>query len=238
MLRGEARLTALADATEKTVEEVVFEGALIRRLLLKRGAKYYRNAIDAWLAERVMTRAEPALAGGLAAVRRRLEPEADGTGGREWVDLCGLLLARDRLLALEEDIEAGRVADLEALARRLAALHAGYAADEWNWVAAVWAERFGQTLHALEGAALAEVATLLLQTRGKDLRMILNDAGKEFSVTSRLGFGADGALGDQAADFEAVRGTFETNGFVLDMQQELAALEERVDAFRNRAQAL
>ena len=217
---------------------MLFEGALIRRLLLKRGAKYYRNAVDAWLAERVMARTEPVLDDGLDAVRRRLEPEPDGTAERDWVDLCGLLLARDRLDTLETDIEAGRIDALDDLARRLKAIHDGYPADEWNWVVAVWQERFGQTLHTMDGEALAEVAARFLKTRGKDLRMILNDAGKEFDVTSRLGFGADGTAEDRDADFDAVRGTFDTNAFVLSMQEKVAALTERVEAFRNRALAL
>ena len=68
----EARLSTLAAETDRAVEEVAFEGAFIRRLLLKTGAKYYRNAIDAWLAERVLERVEPALAEGSAAVRQRL----------------------------------------------------------------------------------------------------------------------------------------------------------------------
>ena len=238
MLRGQARLSALAAETDRSVEEVLFEGAVIRRLLLKRGAKYYRNAVDAWLAERVMARTEPVLDDGLDAVRRRLEPEPHGTAEREWVDLCGMLLARDRLATLEADIEAGRIADLDALAHRLATIHAGYPADEWNWVAAVWQERFGQALHTMDGETLAEVAALFLKTRGKDLRMILNDANKEFDVTSRLGFGADGTAEDRDADFDAVRGVFETNAFVLSMEEKITALGERVEAFRTRALTL
>ena len=194
--------------------------------------------INAWLAERVMERIDPVLDDRLEAVRRRLTPEDSTVEAQQWVDLCGLLLARDRLATLEADIEAGRVADLEALAHRLAALHAAYPRDEWNYVAAVWQQRFGQTLHEMDGEALAEVAALLLTTRGKDLRMILNDAGKEFSVTSRLGFGADGLAEDRDADFDAVRGVFETNAFVLDMQEKLTRLEHRVEAFKTRALAL
>ena len=82
------------------------------------------------------------------------------------------------------------------------------------------------------------MAALLLTTRGKDLRMILIDADKEFSLTSRLGFGADGLEGDRDADFDAVRGLFETNPFVLDMQEKLTALEQQVEVFKTRALAL
>ncbi len=237
MLRGEARLTKLAAETDRSVEEVAFEGALIRRLLLKRGAKYYRNAVNAWLAEQIMDRIDPVLDDGLDAARQRLKPDAAAAGAQEWVDLCGLLVARDRLASLVDDVEAGSIGDLEALADRLAALHAAYPRDEWNYVVAVWQERFGQALHEMDGEALAGVADLLLTTRGKDLRMILNDAGKEFAVTSRLGFGADGSPEDCDADFDAVRGTFETNSFVLDMQQKLAALEQRVEVFKTRVLA-
>ena len=82
------------------------------------------------------------------------------------------------------------------------------------------------------GEALAEVATLLLKTRGKDLRMILNDAGKEFDVMSRLGFGADGTTEDRDADFEAVRGTFDTNKFVKQMKQAVEDLNTRIEKLK------
>jgi hypothetical protein len=44
--------------------------------------------------------------------------------------------------------------------------------------------------------------------------MLYEDAKKEFSLSSQIGFGVDGNKRDQASDFEQVRGLFEKNAFV------------------------
>jgi hypothetical protein len=44
--------------------------------------------------------------------------------------------------------------------------------------------------------------------------MVYNDARKEFDLNSQTGFGADGDRKTAEADFEEVRGSFESNSFV------------------------
>jgi hypothetical protein len=238
MMRGEALLGKLAAETPRTVEDVSINGALCKRLLLKTGAKFYRTAIDAYLAEKLVARAEPQLAGGLAAVRQRLAAEAGASGTGEWLDISGLLVARERFEKLAAEVESGAVGTLEALQAKLAECHAAYERDEWNWVAAAWAARFGKPPAELGGAELAEAAARLAENRGKFLRMVLADAEKEFSDIARIGFGADGPPEAAAVDFEAVRGSFEKNKFVKEMKAELAALEKRCGEFKAKAEGL
>ncbi|MFA5434394.1 MAG: DUF4954 domain-containing protein, partial [Candidatus Paceibacterota bacterium] len=45
--------------------------------------------------------------------------------------------------------------------------------------------------------------------------MIYCDAKKEFSLSFKTGFGADGNIQDRAMDFEYVRGAFDKNPFVI-----------------------
>jgi len=238
MMRGEALLAKLAAETDRSVEDVAINGALCKRLLLKTGAKFYRSAIDAYLADKLVARAEPELRNGLAAVRRRLAPEGGGTGRGEWLDLSGLLVAAERFEKLAADLEGGAVRDLAALHGRLADCHAAYERDEWNWVAAAWEARFGQKPAELDGAALAAAADRLADNRGKFIRLVLADAEKEFSELAQTGFGADGPPEAKAADFQAVRGTFEKNKFVREMQAELAALGKRAAEFKAQAATL
>jgi hypothetical protein len=49
---------------------------------------------------------------------------------------------------------------------------------------------------------------------------------------TQVGFGQDGAPGDVAADFQAVRGTFETNKFVKQMKQAIADLGSRIEKLK------
>ena len=45
-------------------------------------------------------------------------------------------------------------------------------------------------------------------------KMVYNDARKEFDLNSQTGFGVDGDRQQAEADFEEVRGSFESNSFV------------------------
>ena len=51
--------------------------------------------------------------------------------------------------------------------------------------------------------------------------LILRDAKKEFNAVSKTGFGLDGDETDKQLDFESVRGTYEENSFVKDINTQL-----------------
>ena len=47
--------------------------------------------------------------------------------------------------------------------------------------------------------------------------MIYDDAKKEFDLNSKTGFGVDGDEQQKHLDFESVRGSFESNPFVMEV---------------------
>jgi len=47
--------------------------------------------------------------------------------------------------------------------------------------------------------------------------MLYDDAHKEFTLNSKVGFGVDGSEKDRNFDFEQVRGEFEKNDFVQEV---------------------
>ena len=87
----------------------------------------------------------------------------------------------------------------------------------------------------LDGATsedLVQVADQFDKTRTKYLKMVLHDAGKEFGAAVQTGFGQDGAGEDVAADFASVRGDYETNKFVRQLDGEITALADRLERFK------
>jgi hypothetical protein len=57
------------------------------------------------------------------------------------------------------------------------------------------------------------------------------DAEKEFAELSQCGFGLDGVEKDATNDFKNVRGTYEDNAFVKDMNATIADLKTRIEGF-------
>lgn len=224
MAKAEAALQQLSDAVPREVEQVRYKGVLIKRLLLRTGVKGYRNAVDLFLSQRILARAEAVLAQGQAAVRQALAAPAEGLYSEDWADLAGLLISGERLRRLEEEIEAGRIADAEAFQAAFQTAWAAYPDDEWAWVRHTWAARTGKSVDDLTMAELKEMATARNKAEATGIKKILADAEKEFDEIASTGFGADGHAEDRAADFAAVRGSFAGNSFVKKMK---AQLEQR-----------
>ena len=196
------------------------------------GAKFYRTGIEMTLYGALFERAERAAAGGIDAIRKALAPEPGAVAGERWADISGLLVARERLDAVEVAVESGEVDSMDALLSRLGEAHAAYAADAWASYARAYKARCGTAPEALDARALAAAADGYLAARGKFIRMVLADAEKEYGELSRIGFGLDGDEAAREADFAAVRGTFEKDKFVHSMRTELEDLTRRVASFK------
>lgn len=68
--------------------------------------------------------------------------------------------------------------------------------------------------------------------------MILKDAEKEFDQLSRISFGPDGDETDQLADFESIRGKYETNNFIVGVRNETKEIEYKYEKLKTRIAGL
>jgi len=159
--------------------------------------------------------------------------QPEGTFSEDWVDIGGQLMPSTRLESLVKDIEVGEL-DLAAFYHRLDDIQSSYAEDEWAWVKWAYQQLAGVDLSIAEPAQLHEVADTLLACRQEFLEAVLADAVKEFDRHSAIGFGTDGPDTALDADFQAVRGNYDSNKFVKQMQAEISQLGQRVAQFKER----
>lgn len=226
MIKASEHLKHLQDTTDRAVEEVSIGGALTKRLILRTSQKYYRTGVQMYLLEKVVSRIESALddpPAGAPAVT------SDAVYSEDWVDIAGQLMPRKRLIDLEDALENGSVATLEAFDAAITKILKHYVGDEWLWVQNAYQRVFGAAPAELTADAACEAARMLLKVKSKFLNLVTADAQKEFSESSRLGFGQDGCLDDVEKDFTQVRGLYEENQFVLDMKQSVEQLQQRIE---------
>ena len=232
MLAGSARMKQLQESTDRSVDKVYIGGAEVKRVLLRTGQKFYRSAIESYLLEKVVARAERTIDGSASSPADAMAAAPDAVFSQHWVDIGGQMMPRERLDRLAAAVESGHVADLDQLNAALNEILAAYAEDEWAWVRWACGQALGVDLDQVTAEKLAEMADSLLQVRNKFINLVLNDAGKEFDAVIRTGFGQDGTTEDASADFQAVRGDFDTNKFVRQMKEDLANLSERVERLK------
>jgi uncharacterized protein DUF4954/uncharacterized protein DUF6819 len=231
MINGHDRIKELMAKTDKSVDTVTISGAQVKRVLLRGGVKYYRSGIHTYLLEKVVARIEQSVQKGIA-LGEALAAASDAVYSEKWVDIGGQMMPIKRLETLYADVESGKTADADAFEKALDTIHASYDEDEWAWVRQAYKHVFEADLDALTTEGADKIADQLLTDQSKFLNLILIDAGKEFDTVTQVGFGQDGSADDVAADFEAVRGTFDNNKFVKQMRQAVADLNTRIDKLK------
>ena len=67
-----------------------------------------------------------------------------------------------------------------------------------------------------------------VRIKSKFLKLVAADAGKEFDELSHCGFGQDGSEDDVQKDFTSVRGLYDQNKFVKDINQQIEKLQAKI----------
>ena len=234
MLRGIDILQQLQNTTDRSVRTVTIGGAEVKRVFLRTGQKLFRRGALMYLADKIAQRVEQGMETGAESVAASLRSAADAVCCEQWVDVGGQLMPAARLTKLVDDIENGTIADLAQLNARLDRIDELYAEDEWAWVKAAYKKIAGVEVDSAGGHELAGIADTLLANRKEFLEAVLVDAVKEFDEQSAVGFGSDGPPEAKQLDFEAVRGNYDSNKFVVQLRTEIESLEKRVERLKQQ----
>ncbi len=225
MIKAIKILQELYDSADKGVEFVKYNGINIKRVLLKTNKKYYQLILSKYFGDVLIKRMQKSNAGKISEI---LKIDVQGVSGKnEWVDICGLLCTKERLNKLISEIESGKIDDFENLQQELEKIYNSYEADEWNWVMENYKEYTGKEI-------VSDIPALLDAWKEASVKlydMVLNDAQKEFVGNTRIGFGIDG---NQDADFEAVRGKYDTNKFVKQLLERKSKVEETYNLLKGK----
>lgn len=234
MIKAGEKLSQLQETTEKTVEEVSVGGAIIKRLILRTGQKYYRSGIEMYLLEKVVAKIEEAVENKVENISDIFTDESSAVYSDEWVDIGGQIMAAARLNELESAVEKGDIKTVADFAARTMEIQKAYQKDEWVWIKQAYWRIFNVDLNRATKAYITEVADNLLKVKSRFLNLVLADSQKEFGQMSRCGFGVDGDVSAGEKDFHQVRGSYETNKFVKQMNEEIKLLTERVNKLQQR----
>lgn len=215
MVRGLRILDNLQDLSGATSDTYAYQSARITSSALQKGKVLYRMAINKFLGNSLISRLEK-VDGDLA----RLKPEAKADaqclyGEGDWVDLSGLIAPHSLVSEMMDDIENGKLDSQDAINKRLADIHNDYYDLEWAWAYRLMLEFYQLDEKNITKADLARIIEEWKNAVVGLDKMLYDDAHKEFSMTARTGFGFDAQKRTNIdADFEQVRGDFESNPFV------------------------
>lgn len=233
ILNGIELLSELHENTPKTREFVSYKGIQINRLMLRTTKRYYELALTVYLTGALVTRLENESFETMEDIRRVLKPDADAVRKR-WIDLAGMLAEKSRVDELIETITSGKITTHERLFNELRSIHDEYNESAWIWCVATFKAWKNTDLQKVSKDGLIQLINDWKTNSGKFNNMVLKDAEKEFDAFSHIGFGPDGDKNEKIADFENIRGNYETNSFILGLKEESKNIEKRFERLKNQ----
>jgi len=233
MLNGIRLLENLKASSGDNTEYFTYNSVRIKKSSLERGIELYEIGTDKFLGNCLIKRLENKELQSDDELRAALTPQSE-IGPGKWIDLAGLLAPQKIVEKLLTDIENSAVVTLEQVAEAFRCMHENYPVYEWAWAASVLQQRLRKTIDRVRSEDIAElVARWKSAVIGLD-RMLHDDTKKEFTVAAQIGFGIDGDKESRQADFQQVRGTFEENSFVREIQEHIAAKTALADELIGR----
>ena len=217
MFDGIEILEKLKEASGNRADNYYYKKSIIRNASLHKGLKYYQTGIIKFLGNSFITRIQDADLSSDEGLRRALRRD-NPVGAGHWLDISGLICPASEIEKLCDDLTEGKVRDLVELGNRFGQIASNYYSYEWTWAYDAIEKFWGYDLATITRSQAIELISQWKNAVISLDKLIYDDAGKEFELSSMTGFGVDGDKVRRDADFTAVRGGgFNENPFVLEV---------------------
>lgn len=218
-------LIELQANVSKKQEYVTHKGISINRLMLRTSRRYYETAIHVYIGNQVIKQLKklPEMYS-MEAIHNILKPK-ESLAGTKWVDLLGLVAPESAVNALTNLVKSDEIASVEELQNGMKSIFEAYETDSYNWGTEQINRYLNINISKISKDELLKIITDWKINSLKMNTMILKDAEKEFDQNSKLGFGNDGDEAVLEADFDAIRGKYESNLFVIGLKNESEEIE-------------
>ena len=237
MMNGRNLLCNLKATSGETSEYFTYHSVKIQNSSLDRGIKLYQIGIDKFLGNCLIKRLENKQFGNSDELRTVLKPQTD-VGPGKWVDLAGLLAPEEAVEQMLSAIEDSSIDSLEQVEDRFRSMHERYPEYEWAWAANVLQEAQGKKIDEMSADDIIDLTMKWKEAVVELDRKLYADAKKEFAATAQTGYGLDGSHETKHADFGRVRGTFEENSFVLEIEKHIGRKKKLGDELIGRMEKL
>ena len=228
MITGRRILQELTHTSGETSDFYSYNNVKIKNSSLINGITFYEIGIIKFLGNTLIRRLKDREFASVAELRRVLKAESD-IGKGKWLDLVGLIAPNKVIHALLTDIESGRIDSLDGVMKALRHIHENYPIYEWNWTIQHLENHLGKSVNAFTPEDIIGFTEQWISAVIKLDHMLREDARKEFSLRSQTGFGIDGDRTTREEDFLAVRGVFDENSFVKDIDEHIRTKSQLAD---------
>ena len=215
MMKGLEVLKNLQHIAGETTDVYTYQNCSIKNSSLRKGIDLYSIAINKFIGNSLISRLQDFEFQSIEEIRERLKPDNE-KGFGEWIDLSGLIAPKNVIDDLLNSIEQNKF-NLDEIQHEFEEMHSQYYNYEWTWATQKLEKHWGKIIQEVSVAEIITLIELWKNSVVKLDQLIYNDAKKEFDLNSKTGFGVDGNEEQKHQDFESVRGSFDSNTFVIEV---------------------
>jgi uncharacterized protein DUF4954/uncharacterized protein DUF6819 len=228
-------LKSLYEKAEKKQNFVMYNGINIKRLMLKTCRNYYDMALKIYLGDLLVDRLKK-MGDNVNFADLKQQLTISSINYEDWIDLAGLLAPKNEIDNLIFSVEKEEFNTIVDISEYLQNLYNKYDELSFSWTIGLIEKILNIKISDFSEEHLLQIITDWQKNSTKLNNMIVNDANKEFDSKSQIGYGIDGDSEMRLKDFEEVRGTFEENSFVKEIQSESDAINITATDLLNKLQ--
>ncbi|MEI6866067.1 DUF4954 family protein [Flavicella sp.] len=203
------------------VKEYNYFGMKIKASSLKKGINIYNIVINKFLGNSIISKMEGKTIHSKAELIAVFHANSD-IGKGKWLDVSGMICPVETIDEFLGKIENKTIDCLEKAQKELNIIHANYYKYEWNWASSLIEKHFKIELDKITPEDIISIVEQWKKSVVELDNLLYEDAKKEFSLSTQVGFGVDGDLKERAKDFASVRGDFNSNPTVMEILNHIA----------------
>lgn len=208
---------------------ITYKNMVIKESSLDKYAKRYSLAIDLYLHNKFLSYIEKSKS--LKDIKINLYSK-EKKPYEKWVDVASLIAPKERIDALIENIEKDKITKIEDLIKAWQDIYDSYELDEKIWVCHIFKNRYDIDLRNIDKYQIMSVLKNHASCLEDASRIFNHDIKKEFDLSKMVSCGIDNEE-NKIEDFEAVRGSIESNNFVIkyrkDIENKVSIIKDLID---------
>ncbi|MEI0749718.1 DUF4954 family protein [Brachyspira pulli] len=216
MLKSESILKEIKKENNDNNEKfLTYKNMIIKKSSLDKYSKRYSIAIDLYLHNKILSYISNST--NIEEIISNLQYEENNIF-ENWVDIGGLICAKQRIDNIIKDLEDNKINDIKTLTAEFEKLYNLYTEDEKSWVLNMAKSRYN--LEAIDKNTISNLLEKHKSLLDEAYNIFYKDVQKEYDISKMVSSGIDDKT-IMEKDFEAVRGTVNDNAFVIKYKKDM-----------------
>ena len=216
MLKSETILKEIKKENNDNNEKfLTYKNMIIKKSSLDKYSKRYSIAIDLYLHNKILSYISNST--NIEEIISNLQYEENNIF-ENWVDIGGLICAKQRIDNIIKDLEDNKINDIKTLTAEFEKLYNLYSEDEKYWVLNMAKSRYN--IKSIDKNTISNLLEKHKSLLDEAYNIFYKDVQKEYDISKMVSSGIDDKT-MMEKDFEAVRGTVNDNAFVIKYKKDM-----------------